>query len=64
MHKYILLLFLLHVSTKCFCQKTVFIEKYALPAKTKAGQVIVEMPFGYSNILKVFGDTAGLRTAG
>ncbi len=31
---------------------------------TKAGQVIVEMPFGYSNILNVSGDTIGLKTAG
>ena len=64
MHKYILLLFILHLSTKSVGQKTVFIEKYTLPAETKPGQVIVEMPFGYSNILKIFGDTAGLRTAG
>ncbi len=65
MHKYILLLFILQVSTKSFCQKTVFIEKYDLPAEIKkAGQVIIEMPFGYSNILNVFGDTAGLKTAG
>ena len=62
--KYILLLFILHVSTKSFCQKTVFIEKYILPAEIKAGEVIVEMPFGYANILKVSGDTAGLKTAG
>ena len=48
MKKYILVLFILHVSTKSFCQKTVFIEKYDMPAeKKKAGQVIVEMPFGY-----------------
>lgn len=58
------LLFILHVSTKSFCQKTVFIEKYAVPAEIKAGQVIVQMPFGYSNILNVFGDTADLKTAG
>ena len=64
MHKYIFLLFILHVSTKSFCQKTVFIEKYAVPSEIKAGQVIIEMPFGYSNILNVFGDTAGLKTAG
>ncbi len=64
MHKYILLLFILSVSTKSFCQKTVFIEKYAVPAEIKAGQVIVQMPFGYANILNVFGDTAGLKTAG
>jgi hypothetical protein len=64
MQKYILVLFMLFVSTKSFCQKTVFIEKYTVPAETKAGQVIVQMPFGYSNILKVFGDTAGLKTAG
>ena len=64
MHKYILLLFILCVSTKSFCQKTVFIEKYPLPAEIKAGLVIVEMPFGYSNVLKVSGDTAGLKTAG
>ncbi len=62
--KFNLLLFLLVVSTKNFCQKTVFIEKYTLPAEIKAGQVIIEMPFGYSNILKVSGDTAGLKTAG
>jgi hypothetical protein len=67
MQKYILLLFILFVSTKSFSQKTVFIERYNLPAEIeikKAGQVIVEMPFGYSNILNVYGDTAGLRTAG
>ncbi len=65
MQKYILLLFILQVSAKSFCQKTVFIEKYDLPAEIKkAGQVIVQMPFGYSNILQVFGDTAGLLTAG
>ncbi|MBK6634471.1 MAG: hypothetical protein IPG38_09250 [Chitinophagaceae bacterium] len=64
MHKYILLFFYSMYPQNVFCQKTVFIEKYALPAKTKAGQVIVEMPFGYSNILNVFGDTAGLKTAG
>ena len=56
---------MLHVSTKSFCQKTVFIEKYNLPEEiNKTGQVIIEMPFGYSNILNVFGDTAGLKTAG
>ncbi len=64
MHKYILFLFILPISTKSFCQKTVFIEKYVMPAQIKAGQVIIEMPFGYSNILNVFGDTAGLKTAG
>ena len=64
MQKYILLLFILHLSAKSFCQKTVFIEKYSLPAEIKAGQVIVEMPFGYANILKVSGDTTGLKTAG
>jgi hypothetical protein len=64
MQKNILLLFILLVSTKSFCQKTVFIEKYTLPTEIKAGKVIVQMPFGYSNILNVFGDTAGLRTAG
>ncbi len=65
MQKYILLLFTLLVSTKIFCQKTVFIEKYDLPAEVKkAGEVIVQMPFGYANILNVFGDTAGLKTAG
>ena len=64
MQKFILFLFLLLVSTKNFCQKTVFIEKYTLPTEIKEGQVIVEMPFGYSNILKVSGDTAGLKTAG
>ncbi|MEP7237300.1 MAG: hypothetical protein ABI685_05535 [Ferruginibacter sp.] len=65
MQKYILLLFILHISTKSFCQKTVFIEKYDLPAEIKKlGQVIIEMPFGYANILNVFGDTAGLKTAG
>ncbi len=62
--KYILLLFIFHVSAKCLCQKTVFIDRYNLPAEIKAGQVIVTMPFGYSNILKVSGDTAGLKTAG
>ena len=56
---------MLLVSAKSFCQKTVFIEKYNLPAEIKkTGQVIIEMPFGYANILNVFGDTAGLRTAG
>lgn len=64
MQKYILILLLLFISAKSFCQKTVFIEKYNLPAEIKAGEVIVEMPFGYSNILKVYGDTAGLKTAG
>lgn len=64
MQKYISLFFILLASTKSFCQKTVFIEKYALPAEVKPGQVIIEMPFGYSNILKVTGDTAGLKTAG
>ena len=65
MQKYILFLFILLVSTKSFCQKTVFIEKYNLPEEIKnAGQVIVQMPFGYANILNVFGDTAGLKTAG
>lgn len=64
MQKYIPLLFILFVSTKGFSQKTVFIERYKLPAEIKAGEVIVEMPFGYSNILKVYGDTAGLKTAG
>lgn len=64
MHKYILPFLILLLSTKSFCQKTVFIEKYAVPAEIKAGQVIVQMPFGYSNILQVFGDTAGLKTAG
>ena len=65
MQKYILSFFILIVSTKSFCQKTVFIEKYDLPAeKKKAGQVIIEMPFGYATILNVFGDTAGLKNAG
>lgn len=64
MQKFILLLFLFPVSAKSFCQKTVFVEKYILPAAIKAGQVIVEMPFGYADIQKVYGDTAGLRTAG
>ena len=65
MQKYILLIFILIISTKTFCQKTVFIEKYNLPEEIKkAGQVIVQMPFGYSNILNVFGDTSGLKTAG
>ena len=64
MQKYILLILILLASTKSFCQKTVFIEKYAVPAEIKPGQVIIEMPFGYSNILKVYGDTAGLKTAG
>ncbi len=62
--KYLLLCFLF-LTTKSFCQKTVFIEKYNLSAElNKAGQVIVEMPFGYANILNVYGDTAGLKTAG
>lgn len=56
---------MIQVSTKSFCQKTVFIEKYNLSAENnKTGQVIVEMPFGYANILNIFGDTAGLKTAG
>jgi hypothetical protein len=62
--KYILLLLIFHVSINGLCQKTVFIEKYDLPEEIKAGQVIITMPFGYSNILKVSGDTAGLKTAG
>lgn len=62
--KKILFLLILFSSTKSFCQKTVFIERYALPTEVKAGEVIVEMPFGYSNILKVIGDTTGLKTAG
>ncbi|MBL7702016.1 MAG: hypothetical protein JNM14_07175 [Ferruginibacter sp.] len=61
--KYILLFFLF-ISVKSLGQKTVFIEKYTLPAEIKAGEVIIEMPFGYSNIIKVSGDTAGLKTAG
>jgi hypothetical protein len=35
-----------------------------VPAEIKPGQVIIQMPFGYSNILNIFGDTAGLKTAG
>lgn len=35
-----------------------------MPAEVKAGHIIVEMPFGYANILQIFGDTAGLKTAG
>lgn len=65
MFRYCALFFLLIASTKSFCQKTVFIERYALPAElNKPGQVIVEMPFGYSNVLKVSGDTNGLKNAG
>ena len=65
MQKFILLLLIVHSTANAFCQKTVFIEKYAVPAEVnKEGQVIVEMPFGYSNILKISGDTAGLKTAG
>lgn len=64
MQKYILLLFILITSTKSFCQKTVFIDKYILPVELMGGEVILEMPFGYSNIIKVSGDTAGLKTAG
>lgn len=64
MHKFILTFFILLATTKSFCQKTVFIERYAVPAEIKPGQVIIQMPFGYSNILNVFGDTAGLKTAG
>jgi len=65
MLKYTFLLVILLASAKSFCQKTVFIEKYPLPAETyKPGQVIIQMPFGYSNILTVTGDTAGLKTAG
>jgi hypothetical protein len=65
MYKYIFFVFMLSVSTNSFSQKTVFIEKYNLPAEVKkAGEVIVQMPFGYANILHVFGDTAGLKTAG
>jgi hypothetical protein len=62
MQKYFILLLL--ISSKGYSQKTVFIEKYPLPATARPGQVIVEMPFGYSNVLKVSGDTAGLITAG
>jgi len=65
MPKYILLILILFLSTKSFCQKTVFIEKYDLPAEIKKpGQVIIEMPFGYYNIVNVYGDTTGLKTAG
>ena len=64
MQKYIFLVLIVYLSTKSFCQKTVFIDKYTLPAEIKAGQVIVEMPFGYANILKISGDTTGLKTAG
>ena len=64
MQKFIFFLFFLTVSAKSFCQKTVFVEKYILPATVKEGQVVVEMPFGYADILKIYGDTAGLRTAG
>lgn len=64
MQKYILLFLFFHLSTKGLCQKTVFIERYTLPSEIKPGQVIIEMPFGYSNILKVSGDTTGLKTAG
>lgn len=65
MQKYFLFPLLLLLSAKGICQKTVFIERYNLPAETiKPGMVIVEMPFGYSNIMKVYGDTAGLKTAG
>lgn len=65
MHKFICLFLLWLIPLVGFCQKTVFIERYALPAEpNKPGQVIVEMPFGYSNVLKVSGDTAGLKTAG
>jgi hypothetical protein len=64
MQKHLLTFFFLLVSTKSFCQKTVFIEKYTVPAEIKPGQVIAQMPFGYSNILQVFGDTIGLKTAG
>ncbi len=56
--------FILLLSTKTYCQKTVFIEKYTVPAIIKPGQVIVQMPFCYADILNVFGDTAGLKTAG
>ncbi len=59
-----LFLFILLLSAKTYCQKTVFIEKYTVPATIQPGQVIVQMPFGYANILHVFGDTAGLKTAG
>lgn len=64
MKKQFFLLFILFATTKSFSQKTVFIERYAVPETIKAGELIVEMPFGYSNILKVTGDTAGLKTAG
>lgn len=64
LQQYYLSLLFIFLSVNSFSQKTVFIEKYTLPAELKAGQVIVEMPFGYSNILKVSGDTAGLKTAG
>jgi len=65
MQKYFLFPLFLLLTANGICQKTVFIERYNLPAEAmKPGQVIVEMPFGYSNILKVYGDTAGLKTAG
>jgi hypothetical protein len=65
MQKYILLFFILLTSIKSICQKTVFIEKYDLPAEVKkAGQLIIQMPFGYANIINIYGDTAGLKTAG
>ncbi len=64
MQKFTLLVYILLASANSYCQKTVFIEKYALPDATKPGEMVVEMPFGYSNILKVYGDTVGLKTAG
>lgn len=65
MRNLILTLIILHASAESFCQKTVFIPKYPYPSDVnKAGQVIVRMPFGYSNIVEVIGDTVGLKTAG
>lgn len=64
MQKYLLILLVFHASTKCLCQKTVFIDRYTLPAELKTGQVIIQMPFGYADILNISGDTAGLKTAG
>ncbi|MBK8611606.1 MAG: hypothetical protein IPL84_17120 [Chitinophagaceae bacterium] len=64
MKKFITILFIAFAANG-FCQKAILIDKYVLPEETiKEGQLIIDMPFGYSNILKITGDTAGLKTAG
>lgn len=61
---YIIILFI-GFSTYGYCQKTVFISSYQLPAEVEqTGQLIIEMPFGKSNIIKISGDTTNLENAG